>query len=77
MRNVPCKWLAFLGEQCELDREEVALIAEIFMVNGWSACKTAILRELTEGTTVEELYLASQVKRTSYGKSIMNSTAAR
>ena len=53
---------AFLGEQCELDREEVALIAEIFMVNGWSACKTAILRELTEGTTVEELYLASQVK---------------
>jgi len=53
---------AFLGEDCELDREEVALIAEIFMVNGWSACKTAILRELTEGTTVEELYLASQVK---------------
>jgi hypothetical protein len=53
---------AFLGEQCELDREEVELIAEIFTVNGWSACKTAILRELAEGTTVEELYLASQVK---------------
>jgi len=53
---------AFLGEQCELDREEVSLIAEIFAVNGWSACKTAILRELAEGTTVEELYLASQVK---------------
>lgn len=53
---------AFLGDQCELDNEEVSLIAEIFTVNGWSACKTAILRELAEGTTVEELYLASQVK---------------
>ncbi|QQG64646.1 hypothetical protein [Desulfobulbus oligotrophicus] len=53
---------SFLGDQCELDREEVSLIAEIFTVNGWAACKTAILRELAEGTSVEELYLASQVK---------------
>ncbi len=53
---------AFLGERCELDREDVSLIAEIFAANGWSACKTAILRELAEGTTVEELYLAFQVK---------------
>lgn len=53
---------AYLGEQCEFDLEEVSLISEIFTVNGWAACKTAVLRELADGTTVEELYLASQVK---------------
>lgn len=53
---------AFLGERCELGREEVGLIAEIFAANGWAACKTTILDQLAQGTTVEELYLAWQVK---------------
>ncbi len=51
-----------VGEEHALDKNEVEALAEIFVENGWSACRVAIARELTAGTTVEELIIAASVK---------------
>lgn len=45
-----------------LTEQEVLSIALILEQNGWSACKEAINRELSNGTTVAELQLAAEIK---------------
>ena len=47
----------------DLDESEIHIVASIFEENGWSACRTAIVRELENNTSVNELELASVVKQ--------------
>ncbi|MFT5700920.1 MAG: hypothetical protein ACI8ZB_003805 [Desulforhopalus sp.] len=46
----------------ELDQVETESLAEIFISKGWSACRIAMERELSLGTSLEELRLAAEVK---------------
>lgn len=46
----------------ELDQVETESLAEIFISNGWAACRIAMERELSQGTSLEELLLAAEVK---------------
>ena len=52
-----------LGTLFDLDEPEIQVIAAIFEENGWSACKTAIIRELENGTSIMELELTSDIKQ--------------
>lgn len=51
-----------IGDQYEFTQEEISIIVEIFIKNGWNARKNAVIREISEGTTIEELHLASRIK---------------
>lgn len=51
-----------VGRHFDLDQSEIRMLAEIFEMNGWSACKVAVERELEDGKSVEELRLAADVK---------------
>jgi hypothetical protein len=51
-----------LAEEYALDPFETRVLAEIFIRYGWSACRVAMDRELSSGTTLDELVLAADVK---------------
>lgn len=51
-----------LAEEFALDPFETEELAEIFIRYGWSACRVAMERELSSGTTLDELVLAADVK---------------
>lgn len=53
---------ADIGEKYELEKDEIDELTEIFVEHGISACRVAVERELSSGTTVEELILADAVK---------------
>jgi len=44
------------------DREALPLLQDIFIENGWAACKSAIQRRIEAGLTLEELSLAHEIK---------------
>ena len=50
------------GVQFRLDGDAVGILAEIYLANGWSACRVSIERELDAGAEVEELELAAAIK---------------
>lgn len=50
------------GVQFRLDSDAVRILAEIYLANGWSACRVSIERELDAGAEVEELELAAAIK---------------
>ena len=51
-----------VAAEYELDQGETENLAEIFIANGWSACRIAMERELSQGTSLEELLFAAEVK---------------
>ena len=51
-----------LAQEYELDQYETRELAQIFIRYGWSACRVAMERELSSGTTLDELVLAADVK---------------
>lgn len=53
---------ADVGEKYDLEKCEIDALTEIFVERGISACRVAVERELSSGTTVEELVLADAVK---------------
>ena len=44
------------------DEEALSLLQDIFIQNGWAACKSAIQRQIEAGLTLEELSLAHDIK---------------
>ncbi len=51
-----------VGGIFDLDKRQILVIAAIFEKNGWAACRVAVERELKQGTSIEELQLASELK---------------
>jgi hypothetical protein len=51
-----------VGLTHDLESDEIELVHEIFLENGWSQCRIAIEKELIKGTTIEELMLAKELK---------------
>lgn len=50
------------GVQFQLDSDVMRILAEIYLANGWSACRVSIERELDAGAEVEEIELAAAIK---------------
>ena len=51
-----------IGEEFDLERDEIDFLADLFHDSGWSATKTSIIQALKNHSTIEELRLAYAVK---------------
>lgn len=51
-----------IGEDFDLERDEIEFLTEVFIESGWSATKTSILQALYDDATIEELRLAYDLK---------------
>lgn len=51
-----------IGSEHDLTIAEIETVAIIFLENGWSACRVAITRELSNGTSMDEIELAAAIK---------------